>query len=353
MSLKNDRIIRTLRKQPVDCTPIWIMRQAGRYLPEYRAVRKKAGDFLTLCKTPELACEVTLQPLARFPLDAAILFSDILTIPDALGLGLHFVENEGPRFHKPIQSVDDVKNLANIEVAEALDYVYQAAKLVKQELVQKVPLIGFSGSPWTIACYMVENGPTKTFSQIKKWLYQQPQVLQSLLAKLSDLIVDYLYLQIEAGADVVMIFDSWGGVLSTRDYQLFSLEHMQRIIAALKQRMGDRDIPIILFTKGGGQWLPLIASSGCDAAGIDWTLDLKQARALSQDKIALQGNMDPSVLYGSPERIKEEVERILASYGTGAGHVFNLGHGIAQDVSPDNVAVLVDTVHELSKIYHK
>lgn len=345
-TLTNDRFLRALRREPVDKTPVWLMRQAGRYLPEYRQVRAQAGDFLNLCKTPELACEVTLQPLARFPLDAAIIFSDILTIPDAMGLGLHFVENEGPKFSNPIRSLQDIDKLRVPDIDTQLDYVTAAIRLTRQELANKVPLIGFSGSPWTLATYMIEGGASKTFSLIKKWLFTQPEGLHKLLHILAESVIQYLTAQINAGAQAVMIFDTWGGILTPRDYQEFSLRYMQQIVTAVKKTYPDT--PIILFTKNGGQWLEAMAATGCDALGIDWTTDIGAARSRVGDKVALQGNMDPAVLYAAPQRIEAEVKQILQSYGPDPGHIFNLGHGIQQDTPPENVTVFVDAVHRLS-----
>jgi uroporphyrinogen decarboxylase len=343
--LQNDNFLRALLRQPVDRTPVWIMRQAGRYLPEYCATRAQAGDFLTLCKTPELACEVTLQPLRRFDLDAAIIFSDILTIPDAMGLGLYFTEGEGPRFQKPIRNAADITKLVVPDPEEELRYVIDAVSLTKKELNNKVPLIGFAGSPWTLACYMVEGGASKDFRVIKSLLFREPELLHKLLKILADSVIAYLNAQISAGADAVMLFDTWGGVLTTRDYQNFSLNYMAEIIAGLTREKNGQRVPVILFTKGGGQWLEKIADSGCDAIGLDWTVDIAQARARVGDRVALQGNMDPAVLYASPERIRAEVKNILTAYGEGSGHVFNLGHGITPDVPPENVKVLVDAVH--------
>lgn len=350
--MKNDRFLRALKKQPVDKTPVWIMRQAGRYLPEYRQTRKKAGDFMTLCQTPELACEVTLQPLARFDLDAAILFSDILTIPDAMGLGLHFVEGEGPKFNKTIRSYDDFKQLGHIDPNDSLAYVSDAVKLIHHELADRLPLIGFSGSPWTLATYMIEGGSSKTFPEIKKMLYSEPELLHQLLQLLADNVADYLDMQITSGVEAVMIFDTWGGVLSTPAYQEFSLYYMQQIVTQLRRR-GHTDCPIVLFTKGAGLWLEAIADTGATAVGLDWSIDIGDARARIGDKVALQGNMDPGVLHGNPERIREEVAHILARYGQGSGHVFNLGHGITPDINPEHVAALIDAVHELSVPYHQ
>lgn len=350
--LKNDRFLRALLREPVDVTPIWIMRQAGRYLPEYRATRQHAGDFLTLCKTPELACEVTLQPLNRFPLDAAILFSDILTIPDAMGLGLYFTEGEGPRFRSPVRQPSDVDALGVPDPESELGYVTEAIRLIRRELDGRVPLIGFSGSPWTLATYMVEGRSTKEFSCVKRMMFDQPALMHKLLDTLARAITAYLNAQIAAGAQAVMIFDTWGGILSPRDYRAFSLHYMQNIVSGLNRVSEGRRVPIILFTKGGGQWLEAMAQTGCDALGIDWTTDLSDARRRVGDTVALQGNMDPAILYASPERIRQEVSTILASFGSGSGLVFNLGHGIHQHIEPDHVSVLVDAVHELSTAYH-
>ncbi len=352
-TLKNDRLLRTIWRQPVDMTPIWIMRQAGRYLPEYREIRKKAGSFLTLCKTPELVCEVTLQPLARFPLDAAILFSDILTIPDAMGLGLYFKENEGPAFERPIRCERDVNALGVPDPEEKLSYVLDAIHLIKHELSGKVPLIGFCGSPWTVATYMVEGRANKSFPAIQAMMQEQPRVLHSLLDKLAQAVTLHLNAQIKAGVQVVMLFDTWGGMLATEHYQTYSLHYVKKIIQNLiKQNEGLR-VPVILFTKAGGQWLNLMQEAGCDVIGVDWLMHLGHARQQVGEKAALQGNLDPAILYQSPEKIEAEVARVLAEFGEGSGHVFNLGHGIPQDVQPDHVAVLVDAVHRLSQKYHK
>ena len=351
--LKNDRFLRALLREPVDVTPVWMMRQAGRYLPEYRATRARAGDFLTLCKTPELATEVTLQPLERFPLDAAILFSDILTIPDAMGLGLYFAEGEGPRFQTPVRSAADVARLGVPDMQQDLGYVMDAVRMIRKALAGRVPLIGFSGSPWTLATYMIEGGSTKEFAKAKGMLYETPETLHRLLDVLSRAVTDYLNAQIEAGAQAVMIFDTWGGVLTTRDYETFSLAYMRRIIDGLVREHEGRRVPVILFSKGGCQWLEAQADSGADALGIDWTLDIGRARARVGDRVALQGNMDPCVLYASPERIREEVAFILESYGKGSGHVFNLGHGIHQHVKPEHAAAFVEAVHELSAPWHR
>ena len=303
--LKNDRLLRALARQPVDVTPVWIMRQAGRYLPEYRATREKAGDFLTLCTTPELACEVTLQPVDRYPLDAAILFSDILTIPDAMGLGLYFVEGEGPRFERPVRTQRDVAALTIPDPETELRYVIDTVRLVTRALHGRVPLIGFAGSPWTLATYMVEGGSTRDFNRVKGLMFEQPRLLHTLLETLADAVTQYLNAQINAGVQAVMLFDTWGGVLTPRDYESFSLDYMARIVAGLTREATGRRVPVILFTKNGGQWLEAMAASGCDALGIDWTTDLGQARQRVGQQVALQGNLDPAALYASPARIRE------------------------------------------------
>ena len=351
--LKNDRYLRALLKQPVDKTPVWIMRQAGRYLPEYRAVREKAGNFMTLCSTPELACEVTLQPLRRYDLDASIIFSDILTIPDAMGLGLYFVTGEGPKFERTIRTAADVEKLPVPDMAESLRYVMDAIRLTRREIDGKVPLIGFSGSPWTLACYMVEGGSSKDFAKIKAMAFDAPEIMHALLAKLATAVTDYLNAQIEAGAQAIMLFDTWGGSLSGPNYREFSLQYMQQIIAGLKKENDGRKVPVTMFTKGGGQWLGHMAESGADALGLDWTTDISLARYQVGDKVALQGNMDPCVLYASPARIEAEVMDILAGFGHGTGHIFNLGHGIHPTINPDHVAALIDAVHKHSVPYHQ
>lgn len=351
-ALKNDRLLRALLREPVDVTPVWMMRQAGRYLPEYRATRAQAGSFMDLCRNPELACEVTIQPLERFPLDAAILFSDILTIPDAMGLGLYFTEGEGPRFERPIQDEAAVAALGVPDPEQDLGYVMEAVRVIRRELDGRVPLIGFSGSPWTLATYMVEGGSTKNFAQVKGMMFERPDLMHKLLATLADAVTAYLNGQVAAGAQAVMIFDTWGGVLSPREYEQFSLAYMERIIKGLVRENGGRRVPVILFTKGGGQWLARMSESGCDALGVDWTTDLADARVQVRDRVALQGNLDPCILYSSPERIREEVSRVLDSYGHGPGHVFNLGHGIHPDVDPEHAAAMVAAVHELSVPYH-
>jgi len=350
--LKNDRFLRALLRQPVDRTPVWMMRQAGRYLPEYRATRAEAGSFLDLCKNTELACEVTLQPLRRYAMDAAILFSDILTVPDAMGLGLYFEEGEGPRFHKTVRSEADLAGLKTLDAARDLDYVMNAVSTIRRELAGSVPLIGFSGSPWTLATYMVEGGSSREFRHLKAMLYDQPALLHDLLTVLADAVADYLTAQIAAGAQAVQIFDTWGGALSNAAYREFSLKYMQRVVARLPNASEGRPLPVIVFTKGGGQWLPAIADCGAHCVGLDWTTDIGAARALIGDRVALQGNMDPAVLYASPARIREEVAAILASYGHGSGHIFNLGHGVTPGVNPDHVAAFVEAVVELSPAYH-
>jgi uroporphyrinogen decarboxylase len=351
-SLKNDRLLRALLRQPVEITPVWMMRQAGRYLPEYRETRARAGDFLTLCQTPELACEVTLQPLARFPLDAAILFSDILTVPDAMGLGLYFSEGEGPGFARPVRSKAAVEALGIPDPHDELPYVIDAVTLIRRELDGRVPLIGFSGSPWTLATYMVEGGSTKDFRCVKGLMFEQPLVIHTLLDKLAQAVTLYLNAQIAAGAQAVMIFDTWGGILTRRDYLEFSLHYMQHIVQGLTREQEGRRVPVILFTKGGNESLEDLATTGCDAVGLDWKLPIGEARARVGEKVALQGNMDPCVLYASPKRIREEVATILASFGKGNGHVFNLGHGIHPEVNPEHVGVCVEAVHSLSPAYH-
>lgn len=352
-TLKNDRYLKALLREPVDMTPVWMMRQAGRYLPEYKATRAQAGDFMSLCRNADLACEVTLQPLRRYDLDAAILFSDILTIPDAMGLGLSFGAGEGPKFAHPIERKADVDNLPIPDPEGELQYVMNAVRTIRRELKGEVPLIGFSGSPWTLATYMVEGGSSKAFTKIKKMLYADPKLLHSLLDKLANSVILYLNAQIKAGAQSVMVFDTWGGVLAHCDYKEFSLQYMHKIVDGLLRENDGRRVPVTLFTKGGGLWLEAIADTGCDAVGLDWTVDIADARARIGHKVALQGNMDPSVLYASPERIEQEVQAILAGFGNGSGHVFNLGHGIHQDVPEQSPKVFVDAIHAFSKLYHQ
>ena len=350
--LKNDSFLRALLRQPVDRTPIWMMRQAGRYLPEYRATRQQAGSFMDLCQNAELACEVTLQPLRRYPMDAAILFSDILTIPDALGLGLYFEEGEGPRFHKTVRSEADLAALNSIRAEDDLGYVMNAVRTIRRELNGSVPLIGFTGSPWTLATYMVEGGSSKDFSRVKTMAYDQPELMHALLSLLADAVADYLCAQVDAGAQALQIFDTWGGALSAGAYREYSLKYMQRIISRLPTEADGRRVPVIVFTKGGGQWLNAIADCGAQAVGIDWTTDIGTARSLVGERVALQGNMDPMMLFASPQRIREEVGTILSGFGHGSGHVFNLGHGITPGVNPDHVTAFVDAVQELSPQYH-
>jgi uroporphyrinogen decarboxylase len=348
-SLRNDTFLRALLRQPTDYTPMWLMRQAGRYLPEYCETRRRAGSFLQLCKSPTMACEVTLQPLARYNLDAAILFSDILTVPDAMGLGLYFAEGEGPKFERPLTSEWEIRNLAAPDPGVELRYVMDAVSEIRRALDGSVPLIGFSGSPWTLACYMVEGGSSDDYRKIKTLLYTRPDLLHHILEVTSQAVIGYLNAQIEAGAQAVMIFDSWGGVLSHAAYQEFSLAYLRKIVAGLKKEHQGQKIPSIVFTKGGGIWLESIAAIGCDAVGLDWTVDIGEARRRVGDKVALQGNLDPSILFGAPEQIATEARRVLDSYGNHPGHVFNLGHGISQYTPPENVAVLVETVHSHSR----
>jgi uroporphyrinogen decarboxylase len=350
--LKNDRLIKALLRQSVDMTPVWMMRQAGRYLPEYRATREKAGDFVTLCQTPDLACEVTMQPLERFPLDAAILFSDILTIPDAMGLGLQLIESVGPKFDKPISSLADIQNLPMPDPEDDLGYVMDAVRLIRRELDGSVPLIGFAGSPWTLATYMIEGGSSKDFGKIKKMLYQEPDSLHLLLNHVAKAVSLYLNAQINAGAQVIQIFDTWGGVLTTPAYHAFSLAYMKQILDELQREHDGEKIPVILFTKGAASWIEDIADTGCDAVGLDWMQDIGQVRAKIGDRVALQGNMDPAILKSNPDAIRNEVASILERYGNVSGHVFNLGHGITPDIDPENAGAFINAVHELSKQYH-
>ncbi len=344
-ALKNNRILRALLCEPVDRTPVWFMRQAGRYLPEFRALRAKEPNFMRFCQTPELACEVTLQPLQRFDLDAAIIFSDILTIPDALGLHVEILPNTGPVIHNPIRSSSDVKRLPHPDVREALSYVFTAITLVKKALNGRVPLIGFAGSPWTVACYCVEGQTSKDFQRIRGLCYENPDLLHALLSHLSVITVDYLNAQIEAGADVVMLFDTWGGLLPPKAYQSFSLHYLTEIAQKIHRERNGVKIPVILFTKGGGQYLEAIADSGCDAVGLDWTIDIGSARARIGDRVALQGNLDPAVLLSNPDAVRSAVHEILLAYGGGSGHVFNLGHGIDPQTPVENVAAMIEAVH--------
>lgn len=351
-ALKNDIFIKSLLKKPIDRTPVWMMRQAGRYLPEYRKIRAKAGSFLDLCTNPELACEVTLQPLERFDFDAAILFSDILTIPDAMGLGLYFNEGEGPRFKSPVRTENDIKRLSIPDPDLELRYVVDAVALIRKNLEGKVPLIGFSGSPWTLATYMVEGGSSKSFQKVKGLMYEQPILMHQMLDKLAQSVALYLNAQIEAGAQAVMVFDTWGGVLSSEDYIEFSLNYAKQLRSLLKTNSNGEEIPTIFFTKGGGLWLEEMAGAGFNALGLDWQTDIAKARERVGKKVALQGNMDPISLYAEPEKIRQKVNTILQKYGQGSGHVFNLGHGILPDVNPEHVKAMVDAVHEFSPQFH-
>ncbi len=351
--LKNDTFLRALLRQPTEYTPVWMMRQAGRYLPEYNATRKRAGSFLNLCKSAELATEVTLQPLARFPLDAAILFSDILTVPDAMGLGLYFAEGEGPKFERPLREEWEIRDLAVTDPSGNLKYVIDAVSSIRKALDGSVPLIGFSGSPWTLATYMVEGQGGTDFLTIKKMAYARPDLLHHILDVTARSVIAYLNAQIEAGAQAVMIFDSWGGALSHAAYQEFSLRYMQQIVDGLIKEREGRRVPSIVFTKGGGLWLEAMADIGADALGLDWTIDIGEARKRVGDKVALQGNFDPAILLSTPEAIERETAAILASYGKGSGHVFNLGHGITQHTPPENAEAMIEAVHRLSRQYHK
>jgi len=349
----NDRLLRALAREPVDRTPLWFMRQAGRYLPEYRATRARAGSFLALCSTPELACEVTLQPLRRYALDAAILFSDILTIPWRMGLGLEFVEGEGPRFAAPVRTPADIDRLGIPDPEDDLGFVMDAIRAVRRELDGSVPLIGFAGSPWTLATYMIEGASSRDFVRAKTMLIEHPRELHRLLDLLADASSAYLSAQVRAGAQALMIFDTWGGVLTTPAYHEFSLEYMRRIVEHVPREHESRRVPVVLFTKGGGGWIESIARSGCDAIGLDWTVDLGDARTRVGAQVALQGNLDPATLLASPARIRDEVGRVLGEFGSGSGHVFNLGHGITPGVDPEHVAACVAAVHELSPEYHR
>ena len=365
--LKNDRFLRALRREPVDCTPVWLMRQAGRYLPEYRATRAQAGSFLAMAKNPDLACEVTLQPLRRFPLDAAILFSDILTVPDAMGLGLYFVDGEGPKFERPIRSAADIDRLGVPDMETDLRYVMDAVRTIRRELDGSVPLIGFSGSPWTLACYMIEGGGSDNYSKVKSLALNDPAAMHKLLGVVTDAVTAYLSAQHQAGAQALQVFDTWGGVLSPSMYREFSLRYLQRIARELprgtlrlppsdyaQDERTENDVPLILFGKGNAPYVEELAASGTEAVGVDWTIDLGDAARRAGGKVAIQGNLDPVTLYAEPEAIRREAARALDSYrdgngGSREGHVFNLGHGMSPDMKPEHVAVLVDAVHELSR----
>lgn len=351
--LQNDTFLRALLRQPTDYTPVWLMRQAGRYLPEYRATRAKAGSFMGLATNPDLATEVTLQPIDRYPLDAAILFSDILTVPDAMGLGLRFVEGEGPKFDRPLRTEEDVLALRAPDLA-SLDYVFKAVTQIRTELNGRVPLIGFSGSPWTLACYMVEGEGSREFHTIKKMLYSRPDLMHRILEINAQSVADYLNAQIDAGAQAVMVFDSWGGALADGAFQEFSLNYMRKVVSLLKREKDGVKIPAIVFTKGGGHWAEEIAAIGSDAIGLDWTANLGKVRALVGDKVALQGNLDPAILFANPEQIRAEVVKTLDAFGPhNTGHVFNLGHGISQFTPPESVSAMVDAVHSHSRTLRK
>jgi len=354
--LKNDLYLRALRGEKVERTPIWVMRQAGRYLPEYRATRKQAGDFLTLCKTPELACEVTMQPIDRFGLDAAILFSDILTIPDAMGLELVLEEGVGPVFNKPVRSVEQIKQLSIPDMEQDLGYVMDAVRVIRKELDGRVPLIGFTGSPWTLASYMVEGSGSKDFRRIKGLMYESPKAAHQLLRTVTDSAIAYLTAQVAAGAQSLMIFDTWGGMLSTANYQEFSLAYMSQIVKAIKAKPQTKNTPIVLFTKGGGQWLEMMADTGCDGLGLDWTVDIGQAKQRVGDRVVLQGNMDPVLMNTTTEQVESHALQVLQDYGQhkpdDRGHIFNLGHGIQPFAKPDNMRALVQAVQGQSAQYH-
>jgi len=352
-ALQNDRLLRALRREPVDRTPVWLMRQAGRYLPEYRATRAQAGSFLAMAKTPDLACEVTLQPLRRFPLDAAILFSDILTVPDAMGLGLYFVEGEGPKFERPVRSAADVARLGVPDMGAELRYVMDAVRVIRRELDGRVPLIGFSGSPWTLACYMVEGGGSDNFAKIKALALNEPQTMHRLLDINTDAVIAYLTAQRASGAQALQVFDTWGGVLSPAMYREFSLPYLTRIARELERGDGAERTPLILFGKGNASHLEALAASGAEGVGVDWLVELQEAAGRTKGRVALQGNLDPAVLYGSPDAVRAQVRVALDSYAAGNGgsrdgHVFNLGHGLSPDMNPDHVAALVDEVHAYS-----
>lgn len=349
IKIENDNLIRALLRQPVDRTPIWIMRQAGRYLPEYRALREKVPNFMTFCQTPELAVQATLQPLARFDLDAAIIFSDILVVPAAMGMELQFVKGDGPHFPRPLRTRRDIENLRTPDVNESLKYVLQAIQQVVRTLENRIPLIGFAGSPWTCATYMVEGGSSKNFAVIKSLAYREPQLLHLLLQRLTDVTVAYLNAQIAAGARALMLFDTWGGILPEAQYQQFSLAYLKQIAERIHRMVNGQSIPLIFFTKGGGQWLTKIAQSGCDAVGLDWTTNIAWARAQVGHQVALQGNLDPCVLFAEPAQIEQAAREILMAYGTGSGHVFNLGHGVLPETPPEHVQILIDTVHRYSQ----
>jgi uroporphyrinogen decarboxylase len=345
-SHRGNRFLRALGRLPVDATPVWIMRQAGRYLPEYRATRERAGSFLALAQTPELACEVTLQPVERFELDAAILFSDILTVPDAMGLGLHFVEGEGPKFHHPLRSAADIAKLGVPDPESSLRYVMDAVRLCRRELRGRVPLIGFAGSPWTLACYMIEGEGSRDFARVKAFALDEPEAMHALLELNARAVAAYLAAQAAAGAQALMVFDSWGGMLAPAMFLEFSQRYLARIAALLRNDPHARDVPLILFSKGANASLEALADTGCAALGVDWTITLDEARRRVGDRVALQGNLDPATLLASSDVIRREVQRVKQDFGPQPGHVFNLGHGITPDVDPEHVAALVDAVHK-------
>jgi len=348
-TLQNDTVLRALAREQTEYTPIWLMRQAGRYLPEYNATRRKAGSFLALAKSPALATEVTLQPLERFPLDAAILFSDILTVPDAMGLGLYFAEGEGPRFERPLRDEREILKLTAPDPGAELRYVTDAVREIRRALDGRVPLIGFSGSPYTLACYMVEGGGSDDFRNLKAMLYARPDLLHRILSVNAQAVTAYLNAQVDAGAQVLMLFDTWGGNLSHAGYETFSRQYLEKVIRGLKREHEGRAVPVIAFTKGGGQWLESIAATGCDAVGLDWTVDPAAARKRIGAKVALQGNLDPACLFAPPERVREEARRVLDGFGAGPGHVFNLGHGILTQTPVESVSALVDEVRAYSR----
>jgi len=351
--LQNDVFLRALLRQPTPYTPIWIMRQAGRYLPEYNKIRSQAGSFLSLCKNPDLATEVTLQPLARFNLDAAILFSDILTIPDAMGLGLYFADGEGPKFERPLREEKQIQLLSAIEPEDQLKYVTDAVRSIKSALADRLPLIGFSGSPFTLACYMIEGKGGTDFHRVKKMAYERPDLFNKILQVTSASVIAYLNAQISAGADAVMIFDTWGGSLTSKAFKQFSQNNLTQICSSLTREVDGTVIPRVVFTKGGGQWLESLAETGADALGLDWSTDIATARSRVGDRVGLQGNMDPAILLTNPDVIQKEVGEILMGFGEGSGHVFNLGHGVSQFTPPENVLALVEAVHDQSPRYHR
>ncbi|MET0332240.1 MAG: uroporphyrinogen decarboxylase [Dyella sp.] len=349
-TLKNDRFLRALRREPTDTTPVWVMRQAGRYLPEYRATRARAGSFMALAQNPELACEVTLQPLARFELDAAILFSDILTIPDAMGLGLSFAHGEGPQFARPVRDRAAIEQLAVPDMEGELRYVMDAVRLIRHELDGRVPLIGFSGSPWTLACYMVEGAGSRDFARLKALCWSDPALAHRLLGTLAQSVAAYLIAQAHAGAQALMVFDTWGGLLGPAPFHEFSLRYMAQVVDTLKSNPRSRELPVILFSKGANAHLSALADTGCQGLGVDWTINLVDARRAVGDRVALQGNLDPAVLRATPDIIRREARVVLDSYGNSPGHIFNLGHGITPEVDPEHVKVLVDEVHAYGRL---